>query len=453
MHEDALSRALANAEGLVRSARTAAAARPTGPLAPAGGSWGVPVPSLGRAREQAEHCRGWVYAAVRAIASRIAGQPICAGRKVRSPARGPSRKADVPLCVKSAGNVEPLDSHPVLDLLADPNPVMTSWALRYMTVASLELTGRAYWWLFRDETGRESVWPLASSWVLPNHTPSLYSSYTVQAPGLGTPFTVPGEDVVHFLYPDPSDPVYGALSPLQALARSVVADEAIQDSQWRAFANGVNPGWLLTVGRHPDTVTGGMGQRPILTIAQRQQVVATIKAFYAGVARAGEPLILDGLIESATRASNTPAEMDFLSSGKVTKERIFLGFGVNAIVAGQVEGANRASSLAADDHFVSTCIGPKIELISECLTGWLAPRYSPDLLLWVEPARSKDPEEEKAEREQRLKYGLITVNEGRAEFGLPPLASGGDELVRPPASGAKGRKRPPRLLVPGRNGT
>ena len=103
-----------------------------------------------------------------------------------------------------------------------------------------------------------------------------------------------------------------------------------------------------------------------------------------------EPLVLDGMIESVQKFSNTAEEMEFLKSGVTTKARIMQTFGVNPIVVGEVAGANRASAAAADAHFCQTCVNPKITLLSQCLTEWLGPMFGDGLKSLIEPAVSDD---------------------------------------------------------------
>lgn len=399
--------------------------------------------------EQYRHFTGWVYACIRPIAQRIAGQcvrvarvPLAGGAGFgRGRADAMHRREALALKERLPGSLkdfltedaEVLQQHPLLDAINDPNAIMVRWALLYITVASLELTGRAFWWIFPRPAGERGlpagweIWPVPTSWVQPVHTKEkLYSSWMLQPDSASEAIEVPGDQIAYIYYPDPSNPL-GAIAPLQAAARAVVADESMQDAQRRTFSNGMNPGWLLTVGRHPDTVSGGPGQRPILTQEQRRQIIATIKAFYQGVAKWDEPLILDGLIENAVRAHMTVREMDFLASGKVTKERISQIFGVNPIIMGQVEGANRASSATADDHFCSTTVNPKIELISQCLTAWVGPvfaRGNERLLLFIEPATAFDPEFELDRMKALSDRGGLSINEFRASLGLPAIQGG-----------------------------
>jgi HK97 family phage portal protein len=388
-------------------------------------------------REELRHFDGWVYASIRPIAQRIAGQPILAGRKATKGRMDRSKavnKDRAPRFIKTLSDgVEAVDSHPLLDALRTPNDLMTGWALMYVTVATMELAGLSYWYLDDDKDGLR-IWPLPPSWVLPEHSEDeLFVSYKVTPMGVGAPIDVPADQMLRLAYPDPSDPLIGAKSPLQAAGRSVSADESIETCQYRAFKNGINPGLALIVGRHPDAQTSGPGLRPILDKAQRNQLIQAVKQAYAGAYNHDEPLILDGLIEDAKRISNTNREMDFLASSGITKGRITQTFGVNPIIMGELEGANRASAAAADDHFLASTVNPKIELLSETLTRFLAPRYGDEgLLLWIEPARANDPDATRADREQALAYGLVKRNEARAWYDLPPLdGEEGEELVQP----------------------
>jgi phage portal protein BeeE len=154
----------------------------------------------------------------------------------------------------------------------------------------------------------------------------------------------------------------------------------------------------------------------------RRQIITAIRQPYAGTMRHGDPIILDGLIEDIKRLSNTPAEMDWLSSQQSTKARITQGFGTNPIVMGEVENANRASATVADQHFVDNTANPKIELISQCLTEWLGPMFASDgerLLIWIERCTVHDAEMAVKRMDVLGKYAAVTGNELRAWAGLP----------------------------------
>jgi phage portal protein BeeE len=373
------------------------------------------------------HFTGWSHASIRVIAERIAGQPVRVGRRVQAkrPPAGAKRHVEPELQL--------LDRHPLLDALRDPNPIMVHWSLMFITVAGLELAGRYYWWL-TTEKDRVQIWPLPPQWVRPEHDEDkLYARYVVTPAHTGRLFTLPPEEVLHFYYPSPGDPYLGAISPLWAQSRAVSADEAIVESQARTFSNGAHPGLAIIVGRHPDA-QGTPGQRPVLNKVQRDQLITAIKQMYGGVVNYNEPLILDGLIEDVKPISTNPKELDYLNSSVTSKGRITQGFGVNPIVMGEIQGANRASAVAASEHLNEYTINPKAVLLSQVMTAWFREYFAdPELEVFIEKAVASDVDAKRADLQQLIGAQAITLDELRKAHGLPPLKTGGEVLVSPGA--------------------
>jgi HK97 family phage portal protein len=429
-----------------------------GPLL-AGGPLGYPSETamLSVQREEERHNTGWVYSSVKTIAQRIARQPVKVARRIKAP--GPSGRKQLasrkalalaPAFVKNhyeVSNLELVECHPFLEVIKAPNPIMVGWSLIFCTICELELTGKCFWWHTREE-GEDVIYPLPPSWVEPKHTlKKLFDHYIVRPYRTGEQFEIPGADMSRFYYPDPTNPVLGAVAPLITQSRAVVADEAIQEAQARAFKNGIFPGLAVVVGRHADaTEPGAPAQRPYLTKEQRQSIIEAIKQGFRGVKNYDEPIILDALIEDVKKISQTCKEMDFINSGKTTKERVTQGFGVNPIVMGQIQEVNRASATVADEIFCHATINPKIDLISQCLQKFVVPRYddSGDLLVWIEEARASDPDQRRADWDQLIRAQAVTKNELRTMHGLEPLDAGGDQLVSPAAPAGGQGAAPPR---------
>jgi HK97 family phage portal protein len=434
--DDALTRALALADAMQVSFAAKARSSPDPERILSGGPMGAFSESarLGLEWDEEAHWVGWVYAAVKPIMQRIAAQPVRVARKTKNPAKK-INKLLAPQWVKDMREgLELVETHAIVDAIDRPNEVMVRAALLAVTVASMELTGRAFWWIVRDERGGRQLWPVPSSWMEPRHNTGFFSSYMMRPRIAGATLQVelPGEDVVRLYYPDVSDPYHGSKSPLQAAARAVLTDESIQNCQHNTFRAGIFPGMAVIVGRLPDAKESGLPpRRPVLDKAQRSQIITAIRQAWGGTKNAGHPIILDGLIEDIKRISNLPAEMDFLNSGAQTKARIFQAFGTNPIIAGEIENANRAQAAIADELFCSNTVNPKVELISQWLTRELPPRFDdPDVVVWLEECRPRDPEQTRAEMDQLAKYGCVTKNELRAVYSFPPLEQGGDELIQ-----------------------
>lgn len=427
------------------------------------GGGGPAGPSLNHHAEQYRHYNGWVFSSIRPIAQTVARQPLRVARAKKKSAltlpkstakdyvytsKGPIRRdraaqhmyflKHLPGSMKDyAETAELLDWHPMLEALQNPNPIMVRWALFFVTVASIELTGKAYWWVRREETpdgkGKIEVWPVPSHWIQPIHTEQkLFSSWSIRPEGQTKPITVPLDQIVYFYTPDPSNP-FSAYATLQAQARAVVADESISEAQRQSFARGIFPGYAVVMGRLPDAEgIPGQGERPTLTLEQRMQLSVAFKQLYRGVYNYDEPVILDQLVQDIKRITNTNREMDYLSSGEITKAKITQAFGVNPIVMGQVEGANRASAAAAQDNFYDLACNPKIILMSECMTAWFSALFAaPDerLLLFIEEAHATDPESDRLDWELLAREKAVSRNELRAGLrGLPPI-NGGDQIM------------------------
>lgn len=357
-----------------------------------------------QAEEQYRHFRGWVYTAIKTIANRLAGQTFAMGRKLngKKPTKGhklyqPGTRELVATHVRGhllATEVEVVQDHELLQALRSPQDAFVAWTLFYLTASNLMLTGRSFWWMQRENGRLVGVWPLPSHWVKTLFTENgKLVGYEVKRPDSpAKPIPVSKEDMVSFLFPNPGDPL-SAVSPLQTQATAVAVDEAIQTAQYRAFKNGIFPGVLLRVGKF-EGIGGMPGELPLLDAAQRRDLVAAVQALYGGVLNYGDPLILDALIEGVEKLTHAPQEMDFLDSGEAVKKRIFQAFGVNPILTGQTDGANRAQAAVADGIFAASVVNPMADMIGQVLSAWVAnySKGSKDLMFWIEPARPNDDE-------------------------------------------------------------
>jgi phage portal protein BeeE len=414
--------------------------------------------SLQQHQEQYRHFTGWVYACVSHIAKRIAKQPVKVA-KMSNVKQGPSRSAPrrkslenfnlearLPESFKEYHqDLDVLEDHPMMRAIHRPNRLMNKWMLIFCTIASLELTGKSYWWIELqtkgDFKGQYTIWPVPSHWIEAKHKKDkLFDHWDVRPEGSVEPISIPGDEIAYIYYPDPSNPM-AAVSPLQALARQIVADEAITECNRRSFANGIWPGYAITIARNPDIPGApGVNNRPTLNKDQRGQIMAAIKQAYRGVVHADEPIILDGLIEDIKRVTNNPREMDFINSGKYTKDSICQGFGVNPIIMGQIEGANRAQSASAQDHFIDVTCNPKIDLISQCLTEFVLPLFAgtkqlaqngQKLVAFIEEAKAYDPDGQLARVQFLSSIAGISRNKAaQTLLGLPPIEGGDTAFVQ-----------------------
>lgn len=404
------------------------------------------------AKEQYSHFRGQTFTSIRPIAQRIAGQALrlarigksIAGRGRRNVETRQYAEAELVAFVskqlgrpiKAGERLEVVDQHPILDALTQPAaslPGWNDWCLKYVTAASLELTGHAYWW-FPVVKGRKEIWHLPTHWVRPKNSPTgLFQGWLLKPDGASDEREIGPAEIAPFWYPDPKNPLRG-LGPLEAGARSVMVDEYVVDAQKRAFQLGIHPGAVITVGSQ--AAKGGQSVRPRLRQWQRSQITEAINARYRGMTHFGEAMILDALIEDIRPYGNTPKQMDFGGNAEQAQARVEQTFGTNPYVAGASGLSSRAESAEADRHFCYSTVNPKIELLSRVLSLVVLPQFdsSGEFVLFIEPARPRDAEMEQKDWEDGLKYGCITVNEYRSNVLRQPPQPWGDAVVMPDAS-------------------
>jgi hypothetical protein len=400
--------------------------------------------SVQNAQQLYERNRGWVHASIKPIAQCIAGQPFRLARVSGKPSLRPGRRSpkesSLPLWLREyRQKLELIEDHPFLTALSHPNDIMVRWSLIFSSVASLEITGKSFWWTPDPQKGERDglpeIWPLPTTWVTPKIGEArLYQSWVIQPTMASTPYTVPGWQMAFIHYPDPSSPVL-SLGTVQAQARAVVADEAMQEAQRRAMQNGIWPGMAIVMGRQKDADGKPTGARYRLNDYQRVQVLSAIKQAYRGVLNYDEPVVLDEYIENIYRLSNTPRELDFRGSAPLTKDRLTQGFGVNPIIMGQV-GTNRAEAAATEQNFNNATINPKMELLSQSLTAYVIPRFSAKgerLVGYFEPKQARDPDSDLNIDKAMNAAGALTINEWRQKHGYPPV-KGGDVCMVPAQS-------------------
>jgi HK97 family phage portal protein len=434
-----LDTAFAESDRMFANCSKAVASNPGGTLT--AGTMGLSLnqSKLTKAAEQYRHNVGWVFVAVRAIASRIAGQDIFVGKVGTKPT---GKKLILPSHLKSIGDkLAPIENHEFLDALCDPNPLMVRSSLMYSTVASMLLTGRGHWWVSESDKGLQ-IWPIPSHWIEPGDP--MRGTWKLKPTGMEE-HELPAEAIIPFAFPDPSNP-FGAISPLQSQAAAVSTDEEIQTAQYKAFRNGVNPGLMIRVGKLPGM--NGDGQRPVLNDHQRNEITQAILKQYGGTANRQNPLIVDGMIEGVEKLTTSPQEMDFLNSGSQTKARILQAFGVNPLVVGETENSNRASAVVSQANFCET-VNPLIQLMSETITRWARGWYGDKLTVWVEPCQVSDPEQKLNEWKTARANGDVTTNEFRANvLNLEPVSGGdirrdalGNEIEQPAKHTLNGHAR------------
>lgn len=377
------------------------------------------------------HFRGWAYAAINALASEAASQPVMAGRKKASPTserelRTVTYKAwhGMPGRVKShfgqVGEVEVLPEHPALTALETPNEIQRRWQFVYNFVANLCLTGWGYVVGGEDEKGRTKLYSVPTSWITPVHSGGPFSSFLMCNPDNPEAEAVAlSRDHVAFAHlPNPANPL-GAVSPVAAQIQAIRVDDHIQTSQERFFENGIFPASVVTIGKdpHPDVMADGL--RPRLTPEQRRQVTAAIRKVLGGVANMGAPAIIDGLIEDIKPISFSQKEMGWEKSEDKIRVRILSAYGVHPYILGEPINIGGYAQAAKIEERFCRRVNVLLDMLSALVSSFAVPLVGDtDVVLWWEEAKPYDPNIHWQNVRKGRDLGDITRDEFRAMVGL-----------------------------------
>lgn len=370
------------------------------------------------------HFRQWVYVVVNHIARRIAEQPIRLGQIVRDgQAASERRHRVVPKYIKAQTRliedeeIAVINDGALADVLERPNRIQSRYDFVYICVANLLMTGEAY--VLGGRTRREEnpeLWAVPTGWIRPEHEGRLFSGYMLKPHPNREGHRLSVEQVARIYLPDPTDPK-GCISPVFTQLRAVHVDDHIQASQEMAFENGIFPSLALHVGR----VDGKeKGPRRLLQPHQRRQLIAAVRKIYGGVARSGEPLILDALVEEISQITRAPREMDWNQSAELVRKRIFHAFGMNPINTGEIAGVNRAQAAVAESHQVRNVLNPMLEKLTSMVNSFIVPMfYEPEVadsvIAWFEPCVAMDEEQAGKDWHEGAKMGFVTRNEFRRD--------------------------------------
>lgn len=335
-------------------------------------------------------CTPWVYADISLIAKRIAAETMIVRRRVGE-------------------ELVDIANHPFERLWAQPGGTYTGGLAAQYIIWWYCLRGNGYLFVATDGPGRgepRELWPLIASQVQPvpktlrksRLTGKPIIDYAYHLEQYGQPIMLPGENVVHFRTPNPTD-YWRGLSPLVAALTGIELDAAARRWQrdWYREDNAVPKAFV--------GLAAGMSDSDFDRMVDdiRQSILAGERLLFG---RTG-----DMKIESIQQ---TLEQMQHLESREFTQKEIDAIYNVpTGILSGGMSGDARQ---AMDIAFNRNCIQPLLKYMAQELTMRVAPYYGEDIVIVASDVVSQD----KALQVQEYQtYSMDrTINENRKELGL-----------------------------------
>ena len=315
--------------------------------------------------------------------------------------------------VRKAVTIEEVVEHPFLDMLQQVNPFTNYFDLWELTELHQELCGNAYWFLNRDrlESPRE-IWLLPPNKVrIKPDKEKFLSGYLYKEGVLRERLLLP-EDVIHFKFPNPSDPYYGR-SPLSAVTAEYNIGEQINRYESSLFRN---------MGR----LDGAFETEEELTDAEFERLKVEIRQAFYGVENAGKTPLLEKGVHFKGYGYN-PREMSYMGGRMLTKEVICNAYGQS--LGMYDKDSTRANSEMSEYTWQHNTVRPRLVRLEEKLNERLLPMYDDTLFVAFDSNVPQDRDLRLREVKGRLGSQLTVINEERAEESLPPVPWGDMPLV------------------------
>ena len=360
-----------------------------------------------------------VHRAINLIATAIAGIPWRLYEKgnrsgtliggTTAPTTTPSRRRGMEI-----------ETHPLLDLMARPNPTQGWGKFIEAYVAYLYVAGNSYLWANRANGGKGApveLWTMRPDRmrIVPDEK-QFVAGYTYEVNGKHVDFAAP--DVLHTKMFAPLDDWYG-MSPLVVAARAIDVRNAGGD-------------WNLALVQQSGRVPGFFTVKDRLGDTQFERMREQFIDRYTGRRNVGLPGLLDGGDIGWLEAGKTPLDMDWNNLSTEMARDIALTIGVPPELLGDSKIKTYSNYAEARASFYEETVLPLADITRDELNRWLVPMYGGAIAL------DYDHEDIEAVQEQRGRLyqyvgkfaTFLTINEQRAILGYPPRPEG-DVIIVP----------------------
>ncbi|MEO3998555.1 phage portal protein [Mesorhizobium sp. CAU 1732] len=305
--------------------------------------------------------------------------------------------------------------HPLLAMLRQPNPRAGGVAFLEALYGHLLMSGNAYVELVEAGDARElhllrpdrvavvadgSGWPMA----IEHREGSAKRRIALSGDGEG--------GALHLTLFHPLDDHYG-FPPLQAALMALDIHNAAARWNKALLDNSARPSGALVYAPKE----GGN-----LSEDQYERLKTELEEGYSGATRAGRPMLLEGGLDWKAMGL-TPKDMDFIEAKNAASRDIALAFGVPPMVLGIPGDNTYANYQEANRAFYRMTVMPLVTRTASELSGWLGPRFGPDLRLTFDADQIDGLAMERAAVWERVGAAdFLSEDEKREAVGYGPRA-------------------------------
>lgn len=323
--------------------------------------------------------------------------------------------------VDGDGSPERVFDHRALLPFNKANQFQSGADIKYLLSAYMDTYGRAYLYPIPNGIGE----PIEMVAIDPSYVRQVKSYTSVSEPivgyvyakdGVKIPFDV--DELVLIPRPNPFDQIKGISTIEMARLEQETDLDAIEYNRG-FFERGARPsGILYTEGDDPINET------------VFQRLKQQVSSLYEGKNKAHKIMVLEQGLKYQQTSLNQK-DMDFIEQRRFSRDEILAIFRVPKTVLAISDDVNRSNAESGEYVFAKYTLLPRLQMIYDKLNAFYLTKFAGTQGMWLD-FENPVPDDQKTLSEIRAKETNIirTVNESRAEVGLPDI-DGGDMLYVP----------------------
>lgn len=313
---------------------------------------------------------------------------------------------------------EELDTHPLLDLIKNPNPMHTGVSLLETMASHILLSGNCY----VEAVGEDSelrelyLWRPDRVQVVPGEG-GVPEAYIYRVNGHDRSVSIDERDgkssVLHIKTFHPLNDWYG-MSAIEAASSAIDQHNAVGGHNLALLQNGGRPTGALMVRPNPDSAAH-------LSAEERQTLKDELRLAYEGADNAGRMMVLEGNMDWKEMGLN-PKDLDFVNGKNLSAREIAQAYGVPSMLVGVPGESTFANYKEARLHLWEDTILPTLDKIIAEVNRWICPYYDENLHFKYDA----DSIPALAVRREVLwskiqNSDFLTMNEKRSALGFGPI--------------------------------
>lgn len=317
--------------------------------------------------------------------------------------------------LKADGELDQIETHPMLDILNRANAFHTGLDLRRLMALHYDLAGDVF--LLKERDGLRTptgLWPLPAHWIARTPTPT---QRTYRVAFRGWHGEIPDTEILWITNPNPEFPYGRGVGIAGALADELETDEYAAKTTRQRFFNQAQPDFLIW-----PKGEAGISRAEVLRL--QEEWLAEHQGFW----RVAKPKFLTREVAVHEFESSVNfRSLQFVQLREFERDCVRQVWGIPPEIMGIVEpGTARATITVASYIFARWVLVPRLEAFRAHFQERLAPEYDERLI--VDYSSPIDEDSDRQLQAATAASWALTVDEWRQLVGLPKKEDGSGEV-------------------------